>query len=682
MATTTASSDSLVPTRRLGVGAAGLGAVALVATVVALAVTGAASATILADPGAATRWGQPVVRTVFDLSASLTVGLLVLAAVAMPTALGARGATRTSTRTGQGALLIGGVTLTAVRTAALTGAVWVGSGAVGIVLTYAKAAGISPASPGFAVQLGQFVTQVELLRALLVGVLLAAVVTTIALLATRASTVGWGALLAVLALLPVALTGHSAGTHGHELAVDSLAFHLVGVSVWVGALGALVLLRGRLGLSTSAIVRRYSTLALWSFVLVGASGVVNAWLRVGGWANLDSAYGALVAVKTVALVLLGLAGAAHRRRTIATLDAGAGARFWRLVVGELVVMAVAIGVAVALAGSEPPVSTETVGSSVLALTGYPMPTAPTATTFLTAWRVDLLWVSVAGVLLGLYLAGAVRLRRRGDRWPVLRTVSWTLGCLAMVYTTSGQPGIYGRVLFSQHMLGHMIMSMVVPSLLVLGAPVTLAVRTLPRRRDGSRGPREWLLEIVHSRLLGLLGRPVVAAVLFTGSLVVFYYSGLFELSLTTHTGHVLMNLHFLLVGYLFASALIGVDPGPTRPAYPMRLVVLFATMAFHAFFSVSLQSASSVLAPTVLTALGRTWGRSPIADQQLGGAVAWAVGEIPTLLLGVGIAVAWVRSDDRESRRGDRQADRDGDAELTAYNTQLAELGRRRQGPA
>ncbi len=149
------------------------------------------------------------------------------------------------------------------------------------------------------------------------------------------------------------------------------------------------------------------------------------------------------------------------------------------------------------------------------------------------------------------------------------------------------------MLFSAHMLSHMTMSMIVPALLVLGAPVTLALRTLHRRTDGSRGGREWLLEVVHSRLLRVLGSPLVAAGLFAVSLVAFYYSPLFELSLRTHTGHVLMNLHFLLTGYLFASVLIGVDPGPARPPYPLRLVLLFGTMAFHAFFGVALVSGSS-----------------------------------------------------------------------------------------
>ncbi|KQX61956.1 bifunctional copper resistance protein CopD/cytochrome c oxidase assembly protein [Angustibacter sp. Root456] len=666
---------------RLLVVVAALGAAGVVAVVAGLSLTGAAAASLVADPGAVTRWGLPLVRVVNDVAASLTIGLLVLAAVALPAA----GAPWRPARSSSGPQpQVDGVTAWAVRVAAATGVVWAVAGVVVLVLSYARLAGVAPSDPAFATQLGSFITSIDLLRSLLVSVLVVAVVATGAAVATRHTTVGWLAALAIVALLPVALTGHSAGAADHELAVDSLAFHLVGVTVWVGGLGALVAVRGRLGALTPGVVRRYSTLALWCFVLVAGSGVVNAAIRLGGWAGLGTRYGVLVVGKVVALVLLGAAGAVHRRTTIARLDASSGAAqsvarravapFWRLAAGEVVVMGAAVGLAVALANSAPPVQ-EVVSSDVaLAVTGYPMPPAPDALTWLTAWRVDLLWTAVAALLIGLYVTGAVRLARRGDHWPVLRTVAWVAGALIMVWATSGAPGIYGRVLFSSHMLGHMVMSMVVPPLLVLGAPVTLALRTLPSRRDGSRGPREWLLEVVHSRVLGVLGHPIVAAGFFAVSLIVFYYSPLFELALRTHTGHVLMHLHFLLAGYLFASVLIGVDPGPQRPPYPMRLLLLFATMAFHAFFGVALVSGSQLLGGEVLAHLGRTWGRSPIADQQYGGAVAWGIGELPTLLLGMGVALAWVRSDDREARRSDRRADRDGDSELAEYNDRLARL--------
>lgn len=641
---------------------------ALIATLVGIVATSAAAPSLLADAGAFTRWGQPLVRALADVSGTLTIGLLVTVACLLP----ARSASRADSAD------LTGLPERATRWAATTGAVWAAAGAVNLVLTYAKLAGQSPFSPGFTSQLGYFVTDLEIMRSLLVSVLLSAVAATGAAVATRRTTVGWMAVLALGALLPIALTGHAAGSTDHETAVDSLAFHLIGVTVWVGGLAALAIVRPSLGPVLPRVASRFSTLALWCFVLVGASGVINAHLRLGGPSNLDTSYGALVLAKVASLLLLGVAGYVHRRRLLPRLASGGAAPFWRLVAGELVLMGTAVGLGVALSASAPPVPQAPVEdpSIAFAITGYPMPAAPTAATWVTTWRPDLLWVAVALALAGSYVYGLVRLHQRGDRWPLLRSVPWLLGCLVLVWATSGAPGVYGRVLFSAHMLGHMTMTMMVPPLLVLGAPVTLALRVTAARHDGSRGLREWLLAVVHSRAMGVFGHPVVAAAVFAISLIVFYYSPLFPLSLRTHTGHVLMNVHFLLAGYLFASVLIGVDPGPARPPYPLRMVLLFATMAFHAFFGVYLLMGNLLLGGDLLAQLAqaRDWGRTALADQQFGGAITWGIGEVPTLLLALGVAVAWARSDEREGRRQDRQADRDGGAALAAYNARLARI--------
>ena len=216
---------------------------------------------------------------------------------------------------------------------------------------------------------------------------------------------------------------------------------------------------------------------------------------------------------------------------------------------------------------------------------------------------------------------------------------------------------------------------------MFGAPVTLALRALGARRDGSFGPREVLVALVHSRAIRILGHPVVAALLFTGSLTVFYYTQLFPLAMFTHTGHVLMTAHFLLSGYLFIWALVGIDPGPDRPPYPFRLVLLLMTLAFHAFFGIALMSSQQLLAPDWWGALGQHDVRALVADQQRGGAIAWGAGDIPSLLLGLALLVGWARSDRAERRRLDRKADRDGDADLHAYNARLAAMSRREAPP-
>lgn len=176
---------------------------------------------------------------------------------------------------------------------------------------------------------------------------------------------------------------------------------------------------------------------------------------------------------------------------------------------------------------------------------------------------------------------------------------------------------------------------------------------------------------VHSKYLAVLGHPLVAAVLFALSLIVFYYSPLFEWALREHLGHMWMTAHFVLTGYLFAQSLVGIDPSPHNPAYPLRLIIVLATMAFHAFFGLSIVLGTGLLVPEWYGAMGRTWGVSPLIDQQYGGEIAWGLGEIPTLALAIIVTWAWSRSDDRINKRRDRQADRVGDLELDAYNDML-----------
>jgi cytochrome c oxidase assembly factor CtaG/putative copper export protein len=640
------------------------GAVAILVALVLLGANGslAAPSEGLLDPGTLTRYGLPAARAVHDVAASVTVGLLVLAAWAVgPDA-------------GRSVDSLAGPRRLMVRGATVGGLVWAGSALVVLVLTAADVSGFAPGAPGFGVVFFSFTSQLELGRALLVSLLLVLLATVVSALATRVVAVAWAGVVALLAILPLSLAGHAAGAANHMNAVDSLALHLVSAVLWVGGLGALVLVAGRLGAQRDAVVRRYSTLAGVCFVVVAFSGVINAALRLGSFGALATPYGLLVIGKVVALGLLGVAGLLHRRRVIPRLATDRSA-FARLAGVELVVMGATVGLAVALSRSAPPVpETPADDETIASLLGYPEPAPFTLGRYLTAFSPDLLWLVVAAAMLGLYGIGVVRMHRRGDRWPLQRTAFWTAGSLALVFVTSGGPGVYGRLGFSLHMVQHMALMVAVPFLLVFGAPVTLALRAMHARKDGSFGPRETLLRLVHAPVLAFFGNPVVAAALFTGGLTVFYYTPLFYLALSTHTGHVLMTAHFLLTGYLFVWALVGLDPGPKRPPYPFRLVILLITLAFHAFFGIALMSGATLLAPQWWAALGRTDTVALVDPQQRGGGIAWGAGDLPSLLLGVALLVGWIRSDRQTSKRLDRQADRDDDAELKAYNARLAAL--------
>lgn len=635
------------------------GLVALAALFAAGAFSGAFTAFAnFTDPGVVVRWGAPVATVVTELAVAVTMGALALAACVLPR---------------------GPLVDRALGVAGVSAGLWTLAALVQLVLRFSWSFYVPLDSPTFGTALMEYVSNIEIGRTYLGIVILAALTAAVALLVR-----GRAGALCTLALPLVALgmqssTGHAAGAASHDVAISALFLHLGGAALWVGGLGAIALIGLRYA-ATADVIRRYSEIAFWCFLAVAVSGLVSAWIRIGSLDGLATDYGILLVVKAALLIVLGSLGYLHRSTVVARLSAGttrnaAIGLFWRLAAVEIGVMGAVSGVAVALGSTAPPVPDDAIVDPTPAeiVTGHPLPPEPTLLRWFTEFQWDVILAFACAAAIFVYVRWTLRLRRRGDAWPVGRTISWCVGILVLFWATNGGAAAYGHVLFSAHMVQHMVLAMVVPLFLVLAAPVTLLLRAVPARKDDSRGPREWVLVLVHSAFGRFMANPVVAAVLFAGGMIVFYFTPLFELALTTYAGHLWMVAHFTLVGYLFANALVGVDPGPARPGYPMRLVLLFATMAFHAFFGVTLTSGTALLVPDWFGLMGRPWGPSAIEDQQRGGAVAWGIGELPTLLLAVGVAISWARSDAREARRSDRKAERDGDAELEAYNKMLAE---------
>ncbi|WP_416485125.1 cytochrome c oxidase assembly protein [Streptomyces sp. CL12] len=278
--------------------------------------------------------------------------------------------------------------------------------------------------------------------------------------------------------------------------------------------------------------------------------------------------------------------------------------------------------------------------------------------------------------LGLYAWGVVRLRRRGDTWPVARTFSYVIGVLTILLVMCTKLNDYGMVMFSVHMVQHMIISMLSPILILLGAPVTLALRALPTAGRGRKGPRELLLMLLHSRYMRVITHPLFTIPMFIASLYVLYFTPLFDFLMGSKTGHIAMMVHFLAVGVVFFWPIIGVDPGPHRPGHLMRMLELFAGMPFHAFFGIALMMASTPMVNTFLHPPA-SLGIDPLSDQNSAGGIAWAFSEVPSVLVLIALLFQWYGSEKRHARRTDRQADRDGDKELAEYNAYLASLNAR-----
>lgn len=618
----------------------------------------------LPDPGELTTVGLPAVRALAEVSMVLTIGAVLLAAFLVPPQR-------------SGYLDVAG--FRAVRVASWTAAVWVLAAVALIPLNVADALGrpvTDVLDPGL---LFQLVPRLSAGTAWALTALVAVVV-----LAGTRTVLTWGWTVALfgatlLGPLPVAFTGHSATGGAHDVASNSLVLHVLAAALWVGGLVAVVVLAASRGTDRAAAlataVPRYSRVALVCWAVLAFTGVVNALVRIPLTALFGSFYGLLILLKVVALVVLGAMGALHRRGTVADAAAGRSGALLRLAGVEILIMTATVGLAVALGRTAPPDTGEGQPSRTEVVIGYDLPGPPDLSTLLFAWRFDLILGSAAVLLAVSYLLGVRRLRRRGDAWPVGRTIAWIAGCATLLIGTSSGIGTYAPAMFSVHMAQHMILAMLVPILLVLGGPVTLALRALPvSGRDGPPGPRDWLLAAVHSTPARWLTHPLLTLVLFVGSYYALYFSGLFALALSEHWAHVAMNVHFLVVGALFFWPLIGIDPAPRRLPPAARLGIIFVSVPFHAFFGVALMSSKTVIGGDFYRTLGLPWVLDPLRDQQLGGGLAWASGELPLLIVVVALLIQWSRQDERSARRDDRRADADGDADLTAYNAMLRRL--------
>lgn len=293
------------------------------------------------------------------------------------------------------------------------------------------------------------------------------------------------------------------------------------------------------------------------------------------------------------------------------------------------------------------------------------------------WSADPFFLVACLVGLGLYGWGVVRLARRGDKWSVGRTIAFVLGVLTVMLVMCTKLNDYGMVMFSVHMVQHMVISMLSPILILLGAPITLALRALPvAATRGNKGPRELLLMFLHSRYMRIITHPAFTIPLFIASLYALYFSPIFDFLMGSKTGHIAMMCHFLAVGLVFFWPIMGVDPGPHRPGYLMRMLELFAGMPFHAFFGIALMMASEPMVETYKNPPA-SLGIDALSDQSAAGGIAWAFSEIPSVLVLIALLFQWYASEKRQARRTDRAADRDGDKELEAYNAYLASLNAR-----
>jgi putative membrane protein len=292
---------------------------------------------------------------------------------------------------------------------------------------------------------------------------------------------------------------------------------------------------------------------------------------------------------------------------------------------------------------------------------------------LEPWSV-LAVLSVVGLVV--YLGAVVRLRRSGVAWPWWRTIAWIAGTGSLFAVTGTWLNGYSMVLFSVHMTQHMVLALITPLFLLLAAPVTLALRTLPRGRGTAGAPRALLLDALHSRFARAVSHPLFTIPLFIASLYGVYFTSLFDALMGNPAGHQLMLAHFVVTGLLFFGPIVAQDPWPRTLSHPGRMLELFLPVPFHAFFGVAVMMAGSLVVDTFAQPPAG-WGIDPLRDQGEAGGIVWAFGELPTVLVLAVVFFSWAGSDDRRAKAMDRAADRSGDAELAAYNARLRAMAER-----
>ncbi|PND50541.1 copper resistance protein CopD [Rhodococcus sp. ENV425] len=638
------------------------------AAVVATALAAVSSTAVLRllglpDPGALTRYAVPAVSAVGEVSAVMMVGSLLLAAVLVPPQR-------------SGVLDVDGYR--AVRTAGAAAALWAGCALALVPLSLSDTSG-QPLSAVFADPLPflRVVGEIEVAVAWLWTAALAAMVGLGCRIVLRHRSTPLLLVSAVASLMPRAVTGHSSAGGSHDLATSSLVLHLLAAGLWVGGLAALMLHTVRGGGHLDVATRRFSALAAGAFGVMAVSGVVNAAVRVPLGQLLEGAYGVVVLAKGIALVVVGWLGWRQRTVTVSTLAADPADRraFTRLAVVESTVLMATVGLGVALGRTPPPEGERGEPSVVEEVLGYGLGGAPTPVRMLAEWRFDLLLGTAAVVLAVLYLLGVRRVRAAGGRWPIQRTAGWLLGCLVLLLATSSGVGRYAPAVFSVHLAATAAIAVVAPLCLVLGAPLTLAARTVRAGPDGAvPGAREWLRAMYTSMPVRALTSPAVAVAAFVGTFYLLYLAGLYDALAGSHLAHVLTNVWVLAVGSLFFWVTVGPDPLPRPPAPAARVVAALVALAAYAFLLVSVVNAGTVVAAEYYTSLRRGFFDDVAADQRLGGNLAWVGGELPLLLAAVLATVRWASVDERRARRRDEQIDREGDEELAASNAMLRGL--------
>ena len=277
---------------------------------------------------------------------------------------------------------------------------------------------------------------------------------------------------------------------------------------------------------------------------------------------------------------------------------------------------------------------------------------------------------LAAVAAIVYLIGVRRVRAQGRSWHPARVISFLLGCLALAAVTGLKIEAYSWHLFSAFMFQQLTLSILVPPLLVGGAPGVLLLRATPHHGAG---------KVVLGTALGLLRSRAPRVLLHSGFTIplflISYYgvylSGIIDRIGGNWFGHTALQLFFLGAGILFILPIMSVGPLPGRDSWLMRFFDIFIEMPLHVFIGVMLMMATTPMV-AMFAFPPPEWGIDPVRDQTIAGALAWSYGEPVAMVTVCIFALRWRRAENHDSERAGAEVREDD--ERAAYNAYLEQL--------
>lgn len=261
---------------------------------------------------------------------------------------------------------------------------------------------------------------------------------------------------------------------------------------------------------------------------------------------------------------------------------------------------------------------------------------------LTLWGTGpFAWAQLAVLIaLGAWYVRAVhRLESRGRRWPIGRTAAFVAGLASVDVALQSSVATLSMSNFSSHVIQHMLLMILAPPLLAMGAPSTLVLQT-----SGPNVKRR-LLKTLHSPAFGVLTHPFTVWFLYYGFMFVFFLSALIGVAMAHMALMDLINIVFLLGGTLFWWPMVSPDPIPNwRMGYAAKFVNLLIGVPFESFLGIALMSETAPAASIY-----------SVSGTHTGGGVLWTIGELSIAVAMIPIYRQWLRSDEREQRRADRR---------------------------